>query len=199
MPTPQISPRRGTLRRRRSSGGPFRPNALLDRSQVTDRRLNTPVETRAAWDGRRRVGNPFSVLFPVPPLKRVNPSVRPPARPRSRGGSFGPHSRINTTGLNARGQALFESMRASGSSVTSMAVPRISDIGRLLTGGRKGVPGHVAPVPAPALNSITPNMVNQSDAGQTVRGALRRQMAKRTPRQLAKPTRRRVGGSARSL
>jgi len=67
--------------------GPFRPKVKLDRSQVRDQRLNTPVETRAGWDGRQRIGQ-LPYIFPLTPLQRVNPSIRPRPQPRVRGGSF---------------------------------------------------------------------------------------------------------------
>lgn len=56
--------------------GLFRPNVRLNPSMVSDRRMNTPVETRAAWDGRFRVGK-LPNLIPVPPLRRVNPTSVP--------------------------------------------------------------------------------------------------------------------------
>lgn len=123
----------------------------------------------------------------VPPLRRVNPSTSP--RSRVRGGSFGPLSGLDASQFNARGQAILAEMRTGGTNVTSMAVPRLSDIGRMLTGGRKGVPAHVSPVKPPALTSLIPNLFNQSQVGSVLRGELRRRMGTRTMRPLAKPKR----------
>jgi hypothetical protein len=85
---------------------------------------------------------------------------------------------LDASKFNARGQSILADMRASGSSVTAMAVPKISDIARLLTGGRKGVPRHVSPVKPPAMTSMVPNIVGQSQAGQTIGAAARRAINK---------------------
>lgn len=74
----------GLIRHSRRASGPmpkpglFRPNVRLNPSMVSDRRLNTPVENRAGWNGRLRVGRLPNIL-PVPPLRRVNPTSVPRA------------------------------------------------------------------------------------------------------------------------
>lgn len=212
--------------------GPFRPDARLDRSQVTDRRSASTMRIGGRSlrkRGTRIGGTVFAVPHPVSvkpsrignPVRRGIRNDHTPAGKlsirkvkgvrlregladrtgagRSRGGSFGLLSGIDSSKFNARGQAILAEMRSSGTTITPMAVPRLSDIGRLLTGGRKGVPAHVSPVKPPALTSLIPNLFNQSQVGHTLRGALRRRMGtSRTMRPIAKPGSRR-GGSARTM
>lgn len=90
---------------------------------------------------------------------------------------------INPAGLSPAGRAALASMKARPT-VKAMAVPKLGDVvstvRRIAAGGRPGVPRHVSPVSPVALQSITPNMVNQSDVAQTLRGALRRRSRPRT-------------------
>lgn len=128
-------------------------------------------------------------------------------RPESQRGPFNPNARIgpNTSVRMAppiKMNALPRpgDLRSAAISLSRGQIPSgsllgniVGTIGRAISGGRKGVPRNVAPVPAPAMNSITPNMVNQSDAGRTVRDALRRRMG--TKRSMVKLRR---GGATRS-
>lgn len=105
-------------------GRPFRPTVKLDRSQVRDQRLNTPVETRAAWDGRQRIGMP-PYMFPIPWQRRINPSVRPPIGRRT--GPFNPNARL------VPGNSV---VRASG--IKFNAVPRPGDLRSALASLSRG-------------------------------------------------------------
>lgn len=131
--------------------------------------------------------------------------------PPRRTGPFNPNARlvpgnsvVRASGIKFNAVPRPGDLRSAAISLSRGQIPQgsllgniVNTVGRAISGGRAGVPRHVAPVPAPALNSITPNMVNQSDAGRTVRGALRRRLGTRTMRPLAKP--RRTGGPARAM
>ena len=132
----------------RTSSGPFRPNVRLDPSQVRDMRPKVRGTTlRSARAVRASRGpQPFAWLrggvAPVVPQKMAMPKPG-----RSRGGSFGPHSLIDRSKLNARGLAIHDRMRAEGTNLKSMAVPKMGDILRRLSGGlRSSVPRSAQPI-----------------------------------------------------
>ena len=119
-------------------------------------------------------------------------------------GPFNPNARlvpgnsvVRAPGVMANAVPRLGDLRSAAVSLSRGRLPEgsllggvVNTLGRALSGGRAGVPRHVAPVSPPALRSLTPNMVNQSEAGLAVRGALRRRLATSSPR--------RTGGSARA-
>lgn len=138
-------------------------------------------------------------------LKATRPTGRFAPGPFNPNARIGPNtSVVRDPGIKANAVPRPGDLRSAAVSLARGQVPQgsllgniVGTLGRALSGGRAGVPRNVSPVSPPALQSITPNMVNQSEVGSVLRGVIRRRLGTRTMTTAQRPRSR--AGSARTM